>query len=55
MAELKSRLSEGCIDFFSHAQYMENGKSAHDKIEQGGICGQIRFSDTGYRGYGILV
>ena len=34
MAELKSRLSEGCIDF-SHAQYMENGKSAHDKIEQG--------------------
>ena len=25
MAELKSRLSEGCIDF-SHAQYMENGK-----------------------------
>ena len=39
MAELKSRLSEGCIDF-SHAQYMENGKSAHDKIEQGEYVGR---------------
>ena len=39
MEELKSRLSEGCIDF-SHAQYMENGKSAHDKIEQGEYVGR---------------
>ena len=39
MEELKSRLSEGCIDF-SHAQYMENGKSAHDKIERGEYVGR---------------
>ena len=39
MAELKSRLSEGCIDF-SHAQYIENGKSAHNRIEQGEYVGR---------------